>query len=172
MVKELKWFIKRKLLVKDETAKKLADNYIKKARNNIVTMEVLSKAPNFKDILKLPNDYDSSEWVVISAYYSMYLAALSLLAKLGYRSKNHSATSKALEDLFVKKKILEKEYIKILENIKLQKEEVEELNKVRDRREIAQYSVTKETTKDVAERTKKDARKFVDRMEELFNSLD
>ncbi len=42
---------------------------------------------------------------------------------------------------------------------------------VRDRREIAQYSVTKKTTKDIAEKTKSDARTFVDRAEEIFEKL-
>lgn len=172
MPKTFDWFINKKLLLKDKTIKNLANDYMEKAKSNIVTMELLSKATNFRDILELPSSYDPNEWVVIAAYYSMYIAALSVLAKLGYKSKNHSATSKALEEFFVKKKLLEKEYLEILEKIKIKKEEVEELNKVRDRREIAQYSVTKETTKNIAEETKKDAHKFVDRMEELFDLLE
>ena len=172
MPKSFKWFINKKLLRKDETIKDLANNYMEKAKSNIITMELLSKVTNFRDILKLPLDYDPDEWVVITAYYSMYIASLSVLAKLGYKSKNHSATSKALEEFFVKKKLLEKEYLEILEKIKIKKEEIEELNKVKDRREIAQYSVTKETTKNIAEETKKDAHKFVDKMEELLDFLE
>ena len=38
----------------DETIKNLAEEYMKKARNNIVTMELLDKVINFKDILELP----------------------------------------------------------------------------------------------------------------------
>ena len=45
------------------------------------------------------------------------------------------------------------------------------LNKARNHREIAQYSVTKKTTKDITEETKKDAHKFVDRMEEVFDII-
>lgn len=172
MEKSLKWFIKKKLLLKDETVKNLSNSYMKKARGNIITMEVLSNVTNFRDVLELPSEYDPNEWVVITAYYSMYLAALSVLAKLGYKSKNHSATSTALKEFFVKKKLLEKEYLEILEKIKLKKEEIEELNRARDRREIAQYSVTKETTKNIAEETKKDAHCFVDRMEELLDLLE
>ena len=172
MQKSSEWFIRKKLLSKDRTIKNLAKNYMKKARNNIITMELLTKAPNFKEILGLPADYNSDEWIVISAYYSMYMAALSILAKLGYKSKNHSATIIILEEFLVKKQLLEKEYLEILDKIKIKREEVEELNKVKDKREIAQYSVTKETTKNIAEETRKDAHKFVDRMEELFDLLD
>lgn len=99
------------------------------------------------------------------------MAALSLLAKIGFRSKSHTATSVALEEMFVKKKLLDKNYLENFESIKMRKEEIEMLRDVRDRREIAQYSVTKKTTKEIAEATKADAREFVDRLEEIFEKL-
>lgn len=171
MPKSFGWFIHKKLLLKDRTIKNLAANYMKKSRSDIITMELLNKVTNFKDVLEVPKDYDPNEWIVVTAYYSMYMAAMSVLAKLGYKSKNHSATILALEEFLVKKRLLEREYLEIFERIKIKKEEIEELNKARDRREIAQYSVTKETTKDIAEETRKDAHRFVDRMEELFDLL-
>lgn len=171
MVKSLKWFLDKKLLLKDGTVKNLAGNYMEKARGNLITMELLNKAIRFREILELPQNYDPNEWVVISAYYSMYMAALSVLAKLGYKSKNHAATIMALEEFLVKKHLLEKEFLQILEKIKIKTEEIEELNKIKDRREIAQYSVTKETTKNIAEETKNDAHIFVDRMEEISDLL-
>lgn len=172
MARPISWFMNKGMLVKDITAKNLAENYMNKARANLVTMELLSKSVNFRDVLELPEDYDPNEWVVIAGYYSMYLSALSILAKFGYKSKNHTATLVALEEFFVKKQLLEREYLEILEKIKIRKEELEELNKVRERREIAQYSVTKETTKNAADKTKLEAHKFVDRMEELSDLLD
>jgi len=164
-------FIKREQLVKDHTVKNLAEPYLKKSRSSIITMELLSKAEKFKDILSLPKDYTTDEWVVITAYYAMYMSALSLLAKLGFRSKSHTATAVALEELFVKRRLLDKSYLENFENLRIRKEEIEMLREVRDRREIAQYSVTKKITKDIAEKTKSDARKFVDRVEEIFESL-
>jgi len=172
MPKSFNWFLNKKLLLKDITVKRLSKNYMKKARNNIVTMELLNNSINFREILGLSSDYDPNEWIVITAYYSMYMAALSILAKLDYKSRNHSATIIALEELFVRKRLLEKEYIEILDKIRIKKEEIEELNKARDRREAAQYSVTKETTKNIAEETRIDAHKFVDKMEELFDLVD
>ncbi len=171
MTKSLKWFMKKHLLLIDKTIKNLANSYMRKARNNIVTMELLGKSINFKSNLELPDDYDPNEWVVITGYYSMYMSALAVLAKLNYKSRNHSATIKALEHFFVKKKLLEKEYLGSLEKIKIKKEEIEMLTKIRHQREIAQYSVTKKTSKNIAEETKQDAHKFVNRMEELFDSL-
>ena len=164
-------FIKREQLVKDQTVKSLAEPYLKKSRSNLVTMELLSKSEKFKDVLAIPKDHTTDEWVVVIAYYAMYMSALSLLAKLGFRSKSHTATAVALEELFVKRKLIDKSHFENFENLRIQKEEIEMLRDVRDRREIAQYSVTKRTTRDIAEKTKSDARKFVDKVEEIFENL-
>lgn len=164
-------FIKKKQLIKDDTVKNLAKSYLEKSRSNLITMEILSKIEKNKTLFAIPKDYTSDEWVVVVAYYAMYMAALSLLAKIGFRSKNHTATSVALEECFIKSNMLEKTHFVNFENIRLRKEEIETLQDVRDRREIAQYSVTKRTTKEIAEKTKRDAREFVDRIEEIFEKL-
>lgn len=164
-------FIKKEQLVKDITAKNLAEPYFKKARSNLITMEILSKVEKHKEILAIPKEHSTEEWVVVVAYYSMYMAALSLLAKIGFKSKSHIATSAALEEFFVKKKLLDKSHFENFENVRMRKEEVEMLREIKDRREIAQYSVTKKTTKELAEETKEDAREFVDRVEEIFEVI-
>ena len=164
-------FIRLKQLIKDPTVKNLAEPYLKKSRSNLVTMEILSKVEKHKTLLAIPKDHSDDEWVVVIAYYAMYMAALSLVAKLGYRSKSHTATAVALEEFFVKNKLLEKAHFENFESIRMKKEEIETLRDVRDRREIAQYSVTKRTTKEIAEQTKTDAREFVDRIEEIFEKL-
>ncbi|MFC1691048.1 hypothetical protein ACFL0W_02595 [Nanoarchaeota archaeon] len=170
-MKTLSWFENKGMFIRDITIKRIAENYMKKARNNIITMELLSKVENHKDILDLPDDYEPEEWIVIAAYYAMYVAALSVLAKIGYKSKNHTATSLALETFFVKKKLLEKKYLESLANIKIKKEEIEELNDAREKREIAQYSPTKHTSKRIANEAREEAHHFVNRMEDLFGVL-
>lgn len=165
------FFIKKQQLVRDVTAKNLAESYFRKARSNLITMEILSKVEKHKELLAIPKDHSTEEWVVVVAYYSMYMAALSLLAKIGFKSKSHTATAVALEEFFVKKKLLDKTQLDNFENIRMKKEEIEMLRDVRDRREIAQYSVTKKTTREIAEDTKDDARKFVDDIEEIFEKL-
>jgi len=164
-------FIRKKQLLRDGTAKNLAEPYLRKARSNLITMEILSKVEKYKDVLAIPKDHSTEEWVVVVAYYAMYMAASSLLAKIGFRSKSHTATSAALEEFFVKKKLLDEIHFKNFENVRMKKEEIEMLRDVKDRREIAQYSVTKKTTKEIAENTKADAREFVDRVEEIFDKL-
>lgn len=170
-MRSLEWFIKKGLLVESKTIDNLTGSFMEKARENLVTMELLDKTRDQKEILKLPEDYDPSEWIVITGYYAMYLSALSVLAENGYKSKNHAATIKALEEMLVKKEILEDKYLEVLKDLKIEKDEIENLDRAKNRREIAQYSVTKETTKRIAKRTMDDAHNFVDRMEKLLDSL-
>ena len=167
----IKKFIKEKQLIKDSAIKNLAESYLKKSKSNLITMEILSKVENHKTLLAIPKEHSTDEWIVVVAYYAMYMAALSLIAKLGYRSKSHTATSVALEEFFVKSKLLERNHFINFKNIKMRKEDIETLREVRDRREIASYSVTKRTTKEIAEKTKTDAREFADRVEEIFERL-
>ena len=167
----IKKFIKEKQLIKDSAIKNLAEPYLKKSKSNLITMEILSKVENHKTLLAIPKEHSTDEWIVVVAYYAMYMAALSLIAKLGYRSKSHTATSVALEEFFVKSKLLERNHFINFKNIKMRKEDIETLREVRDRREIASYSVTKRTTKEIAEKTKTDAREFADRVEEIFERL-
>ena len=165
------WYIKQGQLSKDNSYKNLADKFLQKARQNLVTMSILSDLNTDKktrELLKVPKDYDANEWVVITGYYAIYTAAISLLAKIGYRSKNHTATLCVLEELFVKKKILDSDSLLLLKSALFHKEEIEKISDARHKREIAQYSITKQTTKDIAEKIKKDAYDFVNKCDEII----
>ena len=165
------WYIKQGQLSKDSSYKNLANKFLQKSRQNLVTMSILSELNDNKkarDLLKTPKDYDPNEWVVITGYYAMYTAAISLLAKIGYRSKNHTATLCVLEEFFVKKKILDEDVLMLLKSAMFHKEEVEKLSDARHKREIAQYSITKQTTKSIAEKIKEDAYEFVNKCEEII----
>lgn len=170
-MRTINWYINQGQLSKDESYKSLANKFLQKARQNLITMSILYELNDNKkarELLKIPRDYDSNEWVVISGYYAMYTAAISLLAKIGYRSKNHTATLCVLEEFFVKKKILEQDILILLKLAMFHKEEVEKLSDARHKREIAQYSITKQTTKSIAEKIKKDAYDFVNKCEEII----
>lgn len=104
-------FIQKEQLIRDITAKNLAEPYLEKSKSNLITMEILSKVEKHKTLLEIPKEHTTDEWVVVVAYYAMYIAALSLLAKIGFRSKTHTATSVALEEFFVKKNLLEKNHL-------------------------------------------------------------
>lgn len=175
MKKDINWFIQKELLTKTPFIQKLAPRFIGKAKNNLITLSILFDLQNnikIRDSLNVPDDYDSSEWAVVCAYYAMYMAALAALAKINYKSKNHTATVLALETFFVKKQLLEETYIRMIEKAQLEKEYIDNLNLARDRREIAQYSVTKETTRRIAEEVKEDSYKFVERMDKLLVQLE
>lgn len=169
-MRKIDFYLKKKQVVKDNTVVTLATRYLEKARNDLITMNILSESNNKKirDLLNIPKDYDSYEWVVICGYYAMYSAALALLAKIGFRSKNHTATLLILDEYFVKKKHLKEEDLLLIKNAQFQKDELEKLSDARHKREIAQYSVTKQTTKKIAEKIKNDAYSFVNKCEEIL----
>jgi len=171
MKRSIKFHIKRELLIKDESIKRLADEYLSKAKNNLITLKILDELQEdktFRKRLNIPESYSTYEWVVITGYYAMYTAAISLLAKIGYRSKNHTATLCVLEEFFVKKKILDEDILMLLKSAMFHKEEIEKLSDARHKREIAQYSITKQTTKSIAEKIKRDAYDFVNKCEEIM----
>jgi len=168
MRNDIKRLIMQGYISKDDSVKNLSQKYLQKARNNLVTMSLLSDINNNKkvrDLLKIPLDYNSDEWVVITGYYAMYASALALIAKIGYKSKNHTATISLLEEFFIKKKLMSKKDIGLLKNAIIQKAEIEKLSEARHKREIAQYSVTKQTTKEIAESIKQDAYNFINKVE-------
>ena len=167
----IRFYLEKEQIIKDRNIIPLSGEYMKKAKNNLLTMRILSEIQNnrkARDLLKIPSDYSSDEWVVVAGYYAMYASALALIAKIGYKSKNHTATIILLEEFFIKKKLMSKEDIELLRKAIIQKAEIEKLSEARHKREIAQYSVTKRTTKEIAEGIKQDAYNFINKCEEIL----
>tara|TARA_Y100000310_G_C20556788_1_gene750972 strand:- start:126 stop:683 length:558 start_codon:yes stop_codon:yes gene_type:complete len=165
-------YIKNKSLVKDEGVVSLASKYFQKAQHNILLATMLTELRTSKDarkLLHLPENYAVDDWVVIIGYYAMYSAAGALLAKLGYKSNAHNATVVALDHFLIKKKLLDKKHLELLERTKMTKEEIEEFSEARENREKAQYGVTAETTRRIAEETLTHARDFVAKVEVLLD---
>jgi len=167
MHKKIDSYLRKGQIVKDETVVSLTGKYLDKARTNLITMNVLSDLNNqkTKDFLGLQKDYDANEWVVVAGYYAMYTAALALLAKISFRSKSHAATLVILDNYYVRKNVLDKKDLELMKDAHFRKEEIEQLSDAKRRREIAQYNVTKETTKVIAEEIKKNAYEFVNKVE-------
>ncbi|MCD6522612.1 MAG: HEPN domain-containing protein [Candidatus Diapherotrites archaeon] len=174
--KDLKILKRKKLSGKAPFIRKLVSSFISKANHNFMVSSILLKLGDSneqKKMLKLPEDFSAYDWVVITAYYAMYHSALAALASIGYKSDNHTATILALEVFFVRKNLLEKEFLdKLKEARELEEEYIQKFRMARRQRETAQYGVTKETGKNAAERLLKDARKFVNRMEQLVGDLE
>src|SRR3989344_6769289 len=102
-MKRIDYYLKEGQITKDKSVFILSKKYLEKAKNNLSTMQILieiNKNNRLREMLKIPSNYDSNEWIVITGYYAMYTAALALLAKIGFRSKNHSATLLILEEYF------------------------------------------------------------------------
>ncbi|MFH1899817.1 MAG: hypothetical protein ABIJ83_00920, partial [Patescibacteria group bacterium] len=123
---KLKFYLKKGQVVRDKTTIPKAKNYLKKARYNLETLDIFNKlnSKSTKQLLKISEEYNPCEWIVICGYYAMYSAALALIAKIGFRSKNHSATMMLLEEYFVKKKLLDEYSYLLLKNAEFQKEEL------------------------------------------------
>ena len=171
MISDIKQLIKLGYISKDDSVKNLSQKYMQKARNNLITMSLLLEISNNKkarEMLSISPEYNGDEWVVITGYYAMYSAALALIARIGYKSKNHSATIMLLEEFFMKKRLMSAEDLNLLKNAIIQKSEIEKLSDARHKREIAQYSVTKQTTKEIAESIKKDAYNFVNKIQSIL----
>ncbi len=172
---EFEEFLKEGTVRKEPFVRRLALQFMAKARNNLQTMGILhglmfnSKA---KEALKVPEHYGSNEWVAITGYYAMYMATQAALAKAGYRSSSHEGTIAALEELFVKKEKLEPEYLRMLKNAQLEEKFVSDLRIAKERRQAAQYGVTKETSNEIAESIREDAPKFVNRIELLLEQIE
>ncbi len=147
--------------------------YIARADKNLELMNIVSELSTNKEAQKalaLPEDYMNDEWVIITAYYSMYVAALALLAKLGYRSKTHTATILALEMFFVKKELIDQRYLLMFKHAhsQIDQQDITDLSRRKEDRETAQYSVTKAATHSIAEASMKNAVSFVNKVKELL----
>jgi len=164
---------RKSLFRKNDREKDLAPKYLEKARNNLVGMQIDFKISSDDKIQKALNisNFTEYDWVIIKGYYAMYHAALSCLAKLGFKSENHNSTTLALELYFVHSGKLEEKYIKVLEKVRLEKDYVEKLREAKQERVIAQYNVSVDVEQRTAEWILETAKEFVDRMEKLFEEI-
>ncbi|MBL7169431.1 MAG: HEPN domain-containing protein [Candidatus Aenigmarchaeota archaeon] len=117
-----------------------AKGHINKAKHDLVVMTDLKRLKH-------------SDWVIVAAYYSMYQACLSILSKLGVKSKDHTCTANLIQYLFVidgkvKKELLRK--FNKMEEIKRGVEEgrlvvkrmfINSLWNLRRKREAASYGI-------------------------------
>ncbi len=153
--------------------RRLSGNYLEKARHNLVTTRALwalSENENAKKEIGLSSDYEGYDWVVVSSYYSMYHAALSAIANIGFKSNNHMATIYLLHYHFVLKGKLEKRYVDYLEKARIIEEKyIVMIKRAKRTRETAQYSVDKSFGRKEAEKMISMATDFVNRIDEMLS---
>lgn len=145
--------------------KNLSKGHLEKSDHNLIVMTDLDKLGH-------------EDWVIITAYYSMYHSALALLTRIGLESKDHATTVAFLEYLFGKK--ISSELIKEFNKLKERKERIEAITidekyidylwKIKRIRETVQYGVSisyRETNIVMS-----NARKFVSKIKIVINEID
>lgn len=138
----------------------------------------IDKADHNLDVMTDLNKLGHSDWVVAVAYYSMYHAATSILAKMGLDSKDHATTAAVLEYFFGKK--IEKSLLDKFNELKEKKEEIQMIKieekyinylwKTKKTRETIQYGV--ETTYKETGLIMENAREFVTKIKVLLGDMD
>lgn len=129
-----------------------SENQLKKAKSDLETMQYLYEG-------------HKTDWVASAAFYAMYHSLLSILARLGYESRNQECTIVLIEKLIEEKRInLEKEYIEIIKSI--QNEEG-----ARSLREEMQYSSKTPMEEKRCSSIMNQARKFVERIAEVLEEI-
>jgi uncharacterized protein (UPF0332 family) len=148
-----------------------ADDYMTKARKNLAVMKLLDRIQNSQDTrgqVGLSKDVNLSDWVIITGYYSMYMAAQAALAKINYVAKSHAAMQAAIKAFYVDKKLVEPRYLKLLEDANIRQEQVKQFREARAQRQTAQYEISTGTLDEEAKKMITTAFDFVNRFDEAL----
>jgi len=122
---------------KAEESIKTAESWIEEAENNLTNKALRS--------------------CILSSYLAMFHSARATLFVNGLREKSHFAVARFLEDFYVKKNLLEKRWVEILDHY-------------RETRHNDQYSTSFITSEKEAENAFKSAKEFVERIKKLLGS--
>jgi len=176
VILKVRKYFELEIITENETKKKLAPNYLEKARHNLLVSKFIEKGTGSKevlDILGFDEKFKAFDWIINTGYYAMYMAAQSVLASLGIKCENHTATPYALEYYFVLKEKLEQEFVDLLRKNQdlIVKEDVDRLRLGKETRIEAQYDVSKSMEQKMALAVLDDANRFIDRMENLLEVI-
>jgi len=166
-------YIKKEQLMQSQEYAKLEKNYLIKSRKNLTVANLLlriSDAEEIKKILKLSSDFETYDWAIIVAYYSMYISELAALARLGFKSKSHAATIAVLEYNYLhqQKRLEIKHLINLTNAHALTEGLITKLIQTKSRRESAQYEATSAITRENALSSLRDAEEFITKIEEIL----
>ena len=153
------WCLKQKDgLKKTKPNKKLCDEFLEKSRDDLEVAALMFENKKF-------------EWFIIVNYYAMYHAAVALLALVGYKSRNHTCTKIALEEIFIKHN---KEAIETLEwlddSYEIKEELLKAFSEAKNLREQVQYEI-KDILPQLARSEKETTIQFIEEMNEMVNRI-
>ncbi len=171
--RKIEGYLRKEQLLKKEEYTKLEKPFLKKARKNFTVANLMfgiSEQDEFKKTLALSPDFETYEWVIVVSYYSMYVSALSALARLGFKSKSHAATIVILEYYYVhQQKNLEAKHIQQLTKAyTLSEDLINKLIQTKTKRETAQYDATPGISRENAVSALEDAEEFITKIEETL----
>lgn len=163
---------KKDLLIPKPEIKSEKIDFLNKAKHNLRIAQALlhiSENKKVKELIEEKEEFQCYDWVINASYYSMYQSALGLLAKIGYKSEDHNATTDALYYFFVLEGFLEDYYVKELILAKrLEEEYIQQLVKAKQERKTSQYSSLISLSKEKAHELIGTAKKFINRLSEII----
>ena len=128
---------KKRVLRLSKPNNSLSQSHLNKSDHNLIVMTDLNKLGH-------------EDWVIITGYYAMYHAALSLLLRIGLESKDHTTTAAILEYFFGEH--ITKELLERFNDLKGKKDKIEAVTitdnyidylwKAKQARETIQYGVS------------------------------
>ncbi len=156
-------YIRKKILRKSKDESQL---YLKKTDHNLNFANwVLDKHDD--EIPKIFNE-NFYDWVINIYYYAVYHAALALMSKEGYNSKNHSATLCFLiYHHYHLQNAINKEDVEFIAS-SLEKEDIEIIGDSKELRERASYNIHELFEKKLAEQIHEKAVNFINKIKILL----
>lgn len=157
-------YLKKKMLRKSANESML---HIKKADHNLhIANWIIEK---HKD--EIPEMFGTEtfyDWVMSMYYYATYHAALALMNREGYTSKNHSGTLCFLIfHHFHTQQALEKEDVELIA-ASLNKEDIEVIGSSKELREKANYGVHEKFEEKLIESTREEVVTFVNKIKTIL----
>lgn len=157
-------YIRKKILKKSSNESRL---YLKRTDHNLTFANWIIEKHNdeIPTVFGGDNFYD---WVISIYYYAIYHAALALMSKEGFTSKNHSATLAFLiYHHYHSRKALEKKDVELIAS-SLDREDIETLGISKELREKACYDVHEQFEKRLAEQIREQAVDFANKIKLLL----
>lgn len=156
-------YIKKEILKKNEDESRL---HLRKTDHNLNFANwVLEKNKNKVEIFEREDYYD---WIIDIYYYSIYHAALALLSKEMYKSKNHSATLCFLiYHHYHLQKAIDEEDVELIAS-SLSKDDIEIIGVSKELRERACYDVHELFEQRLAEQIRIKAISFINKIKILL----
>jgi len=150
-------YLKSKKIKREVELKDLVKGHLEKADHNLRFVKSTLELKEFND------------WAIVSAYYSIYHAALALCALKGYSTKDHLATLLILIKEFYQNG-LNKGEIETVGDTTIEKEEVLYYVEAKTKRTRASYSTEKTFDEKEAENLRQKAIGFVNKVKEIVDS--